>query len=104
MVTQSQTIDQEIRQYRTIFVSLIVLTAVSVGIHYMGLPLGINIILVLIVAAMQAALSVCYLMHLISEKKLIYTVLIFTVFFVLSMIFLIYGGFFDHPQGSVHVS
>ena len=97
-------IQAENRQYISIFISLIVFTAVAVFIHSLHLDLTLNIILILTLAFFQAGLSVCYFMHLISERKTIYIVLIFTVIFFLSMILLIYSGYFNHPEGTHYVS
>ena len=100
----TQNVEGEIKQYITIFISLIFLTIVSVGIHYLHLSTGLSIALILTVAITQAALSACYLMHLISERKLIYMVLILTFAFVLGMFLLFYYGYFNHPNGSFYVS
>ena len=101
---QNQTIEQEIKQYRSVFVTLITLTLIAVGIHYMNPPMNIAIFAILGLAVMQAVLSVCYFMHLISEKKFIFLVLTLTVSFFLGMILLIYWGHFSHPNGSHYVS
>ena len=96
-------IQNEIKQYLTIFVCLIILTAVSVGIHCLHLNQTLSIILILIVAVTQAVLSTCYLMHLISERKVIYFVLILAAIFFTGMIGLITFGHFNKPQGTVYV-
>ena len=100
---ENQAIQQEIKQCRSVFVTLITLTLVAVGIHYMSPPMNIAIWAILGLAAMQATLSVCYFMHLISEKKFILLVLLFTAIFFLGMILLIYWGHFSHPNGSHYV-
>ena len=41
-----------------------------------------------------------YLMHLLSEKKLIYTVLMFTVFFVIGLFGLTLWAMTDFPTGT----
>jgi hypothetical protein len=40
-------------------------------------------------------------MHLISEKQLIYTVLAFTAFFFIGLMFLTIGHFHDFPANTV---
>lgn len=104
MAITQQDFQSEINGYRSIFFSLVFLSAVGVGIHYLHLPTIFNIILILGVAFIQATLSVCYFMHLISERKLIFLVLILTVVFVIGMIGLILHQHFGLPEGGFHVS
>ena len=74
-------IDKHVRIYITVFVSLMVLTIVTVAISRVHLPLPLAIAAALVVATIKATLVACYFMHLISEKKLIYAVLLLTVAF-----------------------
>ena len=58
-------------------------TIVTVAISYLHLPVAMAVTVALLVAIVKGSLVACYFMHLISEKKLIYAVLILTgVFFV----------------------
>ncbi len=76
-------IDHHVRIYITVFVALMALTIITVGISYLHLPIGLAVTAALIVATVKGSLVACYFMHLISEKKLIYAVLVLTaVFFV----------------------
>ena len=76
-------IDRHVRVYITVFVALMALTIITVAISYLHLPLAIAVTVALLVATVKGSLVACYFMHLISEKKLIYAVLILTaVFFV----------------------
>ena len=100
----TETLQKEKRQYVTIFVSLLFLTLVSVAIHYMHLPAAINIVFILTISIAQAILSACYLMHLISERKLIYFVLLLTATFFLGLILLTYFGYFSIFEGQSYVS
>ncbi len=75
-----------VRKYIIVFVSLMVLTLVTVGVAYLHLSVVSAIILALIIASVKGSLVACYFMHLISEKKMIYLTLILTVvFFVVLM-------------------
>ena len=74
-------IDRHVRVYITVFVALMVLTVVTVAISRFHLPVPIAISVALIVATVKGTLVACYFMHLISEKKLIYAVLILTAAF-----------------------
>ena len=79
-------IDKHVRVYITVFVTLMVLTVVTVAISYLDLPVEMAVTVALVVATIKGGLVACYFMHLISEKKLIYAVLVLTaVFFVALM-------------------
>jgi len=76
-------IDRHVRVYITVFVALMALTVITVAISYLHLPTAMAISVALLVATIKGSLVACYFMHLISEKKLIYAVLLLTaVFFV----------------------
>ena len=76
-------IDRHVRVYITVFVALMVLTVVTVAVSYLHLPVPMAVAVALLVATVKGTLVACYFMHLISEKKLIYAVLVLTaVFFV----------------------
>src|ERR671912_487911 len=72
-------IDKHVRIYIIVFVALMVLTLVTVAVSYLHLPTPMAIALALFVASIKGSLVACYFMHLISEKKLIYVVLVITV-------------------------
>src|SRR5688500_18207007 len=72
-------IDRHVRVYITVFVALMALTLITVAISYLDLSTPMAVALALFVAIVKGSLVACYFMHLISEKKLIYAVLIITV-------------------------
>lgn len=79
-------IDRHVRVYITVFVALMVLTVVTVAVSYLDLPVPMAVAVALLVATVKGTLVACYFMHLISEKKLIYAVLLLTAaFFVVLM-------------------
>src|SRR5271170_7135119 len=47
-----------------------------------------NIAIALVIASVKGFLVAGFFMHLISEKKMIYSVLVFTVFFFIALMFL----------------
>ena len=69
-----------------VFGMLAVLTVVTVAISQLHLATGPAIILGLAVATVKASLVAAFFMHLITERKLIYVVLAFTIFFFGMMI------------------
>ena len=79
-------IDKHVKVYITVFVSLMILTIVTVAISRLHLSVPIAVTVAMLVAIVKGSLVACYFMHLISEKKLIYAVLALTaVFFVALM-------------------
>jgi cytochrome c oxidase subunit IV len=79
-------IDRHVRVYITVFVALMVLTIVTVAIAEFHLPLPIAVTVALLVATIKGSLVACYFMHLISEKKLIYAVLLLTAAFFAALL------------------
>jgi|SRR5450756_493113 len=65
---------------------------------HFGWPAKVAIILS--IAVVNAFLVAGYLMHLLSEKKLIYTVLTFTVIFVIGLFGLTLWAMTDFPVGT----
>ena len=93
-------IDRHVRVYITVFVTLMVLTIVTVAISRFHLPVHQAVTIALIVATIKGSLVACYFMHLISEKKLIYAVLALTVVFFIALLALpvvtVHNGFWIH--------
>jgi cytochrome c oxidase subunit 4 len=71
-------IDRHVRIYITVFVALMALTIITVAVSYLHLPPVYAVTVALFVATIKGSLVACYFMHLISERKLIYAVLIIT--------------------------
>jgi cytochrome c oxidase subunit 4 len=79
-------IDRHVRVYITVFAALMGLTIITVAVSYLHLPMRIAVTVALLVATVKGALVACYFMHLISEKKLIYAVLVLTVVFFAALL------------------
>ena len=93
-------IDRHVRVYITVFVTLMVLTIVTVAISYLHLPVPLAVTAALLVATVKGSLVACYFMHLISEKKLIYAVLALTAVFFIALLTLpvvtVHNGYWIH--------
>ena len=74
-------IKRHVRGYLGVFFALACLTVVTVTVSYLDLTTGAAITVALIIATIKSSLVAAYFMHLINEKRLIYYVLILTVFF-----------------------
>jgi len=86
-----------------VFVFLAVLCATGMMVWISFLPhysWSAKVGMILAVAACNAAVVAGFLMHLISEKKMIYTVLAFTVIFVLGLFWLTWYAMNDFPSGT----
>ena len=79
-------IDRHVRIYITVFVSLMALTIITVAVSYLHLPIQYAVTVALLVATIKGSLVACYFMHLISEKKLIYAVLVLTAVFFAALL------------------
>jgi cytochrome c oxidase subunit IV len=77
----AEDIDRHVRIYITVFVSLMALTIITVAVSRFHLPLPVAVSVALLVATVKGSLVACYFMHLISEQKLIYAVLVLTAIF-----------------------
>lgn len=88
-MSHSTAADLNIRRYLIIFGCMVACALITVGICLA--PLGnhkLNIGLALVVIVFQAFLVLGFMMHLLSEKRMVYTVLVFTAIFLVALIFL----------------
>lgn len=76
-----EAVKREIRRYLIVFGSLAVLTVITVAIAQLHLPTWQAVTLALVVATVKGSLVAAFFMHLLSERRLIYAVLLLTVFF-----------------------
>ncbi len=81
-------IDKHVKVYVSVFVALMALTIITVAISRLHLPVREAVTIALLVATIKGSLVASFFMHLISEKKLIYAVLMLTVTFFIALLFL----------------
>jgi caa(3)-type oxidase subunit IV len=85
-------VKKHIRGYLIVFVSLLIGTLLTVWASYIHFGAKdsntANIVVALVIAGTKAFLVAGYFMHLISEKKMIYSILAFTGFFVAGLMYL----------------
>jgi cytochrome c oxidase subunit 4 len=87
-----------IRGYLMVYFALLAGTALTVWASYIHFASHeVNIAVALVIACVKASLVAAYFMHLISERKMIYSVLGFTAFFFVGLMFLTIGAFHDFP-------
>jgi len=92
---------KDVKKYIAVFVALLVGTILTVmmwKVHFDNPAVTISI--ALFIATIKAALVAGFFMHLISERKAIYAVLLATVFFFASMMYLILWHRAEVPTNS----
>lgn len=100
--TEHEDFAHHVRRYLYVFYALIFGTIVTVLASY--IPFGhraINIGVALAIASGKAFLVAGFFMHLISERKMIYGILVFTAFFFVGLMFLTILSFSDLPWHTV---
>ncbi|NNE36351.1 MAG: cytochrome C oxidase subunit IV family protein [Rhodothermales bacterium] len=105
-MAQTHTVEEvrkHVRVYLMVFGALAVLTIVTVAVGYLHLPVVPALIAGLLIAAIKAGLVAAYFMHLISERKVIYGVLIMTGMFFLFMVALFVSAYADQ-EGALFVA
>jgi cytochrome c oxidase subunit IV len=91
-----------IRGYLFVYFALLIGTAFTVWASFIHFgSREINIAVALVIACVKAFLVGGYFMHLISEKKMIYSVLAFTAFFFAGLMFLTLFSLHDFPKFTV---
>lgn len=85
--------------YLTVFSSLIVLTFVTVGVSYLGLPPTLSIIVAMAVALVKGTLVATWFMHLIHDTKLNIAMFLASLWFM--SIFFIFTTFDMASRGNV---
>ena len=99
--TNVEDIKKHIRIYMMVFTALAVLTVVTVAVAYLGLPIVPALIVALIIAIVKGTLVASFFMHLVSEKKVIYSFLVLTVVFLIAMFILVISSFYDQQGGGL---
>ena len=86
-VNGTESIQEHIKVYLTVFGALAVLTILTVTASYLDVSSSEAIFLALTIATIKASLVAGYFMHLITEKQTIVWILILTFFFFLVLMF-----------------
>ena len=94
-------VKKDIKKYWIVFLALLVGTVLTVmmwKVHFDSQ--AVTIAIALFIATVKAALVAGFFMHLISERKAIYAVMLATVFFFAAMMYLILWHRADIPSNS----
>jgi cytochrome c oxidase subunit IV len=79
--SDAESIRKQTRTYIGVFVTLMVMTVLTVAVSYFHMPVGLAILVALVIASFKGSLVAAFFMHLSHERKLIYWVLLLTVIF-----------------------
>jgi len=75
-----------IRGYMIVFAALIIGTFMTVWVSYIHFEsVAVTVAIALLIASVKGFLVAAYFMHLISEKKMIYSIMAATVFFFIGL-------------------
>jgi len=97
-------ISKHIKVYVGVFVALLVGTVLTVSMYYCHFDsVAVTITIALFIATVKASLVAGFFMHLISEKKAVYAILVATVFFFVGMMFLTVWARGQMPNGTSYV-
>lgn len=89
-------VSKHIRGYLMVGGTLLLFTAITVFLSYVNFGTQkANVAVALLVATFKAGLVAAIFMHLSSEKRMIYRILIFTFFFVFGLFWLTYLAWYD---------
>ncbi len=88
-----------IRTYILVFLALVAGTILTVTAWKIHMPtVFLTVLVALLIAAVKASLVAGWFMHLSSERKMIYAILLMTGFFFLGMMFLTVLAMADIPK------
>jgi cytochrome c oxidase subunit 4 len=79
--SDAESIRKQTRSYIVVFVTLMVMTVLTVAVSYFHMPVGLAILVALVIASFKGSLVASVFMHLSHERKVIYWVLLVTVIF-----------------------
>lgn len=99
--TNVEEVKKHIRIYMIVFASLAFLTVVTVAVAYLHLPITAALIVALLIATVKGTLVASFFMHLISEKKVIFSFLILTIIFLMALFILTVSSFHDQAGGRI---
>jgi cytochrome c oxidase subunit 4 len=96
MHSEAADVQKSVRTYMTVFVLLLVFTALTVAASYLDFAVPVAIAVALIIAATKGSMVAGVFMHLSHEKQWIYGALLLTIVFFVALLFL---PVFTHLDG-----
>jgi len=101
-MSDTHDVKKDIKKYIIIFVALLVGTVITVLANEIKFnSVAMTVTLALFIATIKAFLVAGYFMHLMSERKMIYGILLATAFFFASLMFLTIWSL--QPDSLIHL-
>ena len=94
----------ESKKYVWVGFALFLLTAITVTVSRLNVGVALAIFIALLIATLKGSLVGSFFMHLVSEKKVIYILLLSTLLLFIILMGLILAGRFNVYEGLQHVS
>ena len=90
-----------LKTYTAVFVALLIGTVITVSMYYVHFEsMALTIAIALFIASIKSFLVAGYFMHLLSERKMIYSILATTMVFFFALGTLTIWGSGDKPTGT----
>ena len=89
----------ESKKYVWVGFTLLLLTAVTVAVRNLNLGIAFAISIALLIATLKGSLVASFFMHLLSEKRVIYALLLSTVLLFIILMGLILAARFNVYEG-----
>lgn len=94
-------VKKHVRVYVAVFGALAVLTVVTVAVGYLHLPFVPALIAALLIATVKAGLVAGYFMHLVSEERVIRSLVWLSLGLLVAMFALFTVYYFDQGGGEI---
>lgn len=88
MASSAEEVKAHLKVYYMVFGALAVLTVITVAVAKLDVSVGMAVAIALFIACIKGSLVACYFMHLISERGMIFWILIICVIFFLVLLVL----------------
>ena len=89
-------VKKQVKGYIGVFLALAALTVLTVFAAQLDVSRTMHIVIALVIAVVKGGLVAAYFMHLISERKLIYSTLLLTAIFFIFLMFVPLWTMTDH--------
>ena len=99
----AEEVRKHVRVYLYVFAALAALTVITVAVSYLDLGIGGNVTVALIIATVKGSLVACFFMHLVSERKMLFGILILTFAFFIVLMLLPLGSYADQQGKQMQV-
>jgi len=89
MAATAEEMQKHVRAYLMVFGALTLLTIITVAaswVHFSSIALTVAI--AMLIASIKGTLVACYFMHILTERKALYSVLILCAIFFVALMFL----------------